>query len=248
MSHRHAVTALSKLMTYILRHRPDEFGLVLDEDGFVSLKELVQAIAEEKGWSYVRRSHIMEVASTSERERFEIQDEKIRAIYGHSLPHRIHYEPAAPPKILYHGTRRKSYQHILQRGLDPMGRSYVHLTTSPELAVRIGRRRDLQPVLLEIQAQRASEEGVALYLANPLIYLADHIPSSFINGPPISKVVPEQKRPQSRTTNKEEKPPLERELPGSILLNVRMEPLHKKGKERTWKERSRRHRRGKRQL
>jgi putative RNA 2'-phosphotransferase len=99
MSHRHAVTALSKLMAYILRHRPDEFGLVLDENGFISLKELLQAIGEEEGWSYVRRSHIAEVAYTSERERFEIQDERIRATDGHSLTHQIHYEPAAPPTI-----------------------------------------------------------------------------------------------------------------------------------------------------
>ena len=248
MSHRYAVTALSKLMTYILRHRPDEFGLVLDEDGFISLKELLQAITEEEEWSYVRRSHITEVAYTSERERFEIQDEKIRATYGHSLPHRIPYEPVKPPSILYHGTRSRAYPHILQRGLDPMGRQYVHLATSPELAMRIGKRRDPQPVLLEIQALRASEEGVSFYQANPLIYLADHIPPSYINGPPISKVLPEHKRPQTKPPHKEEKPPREQELPGSVLLNLRMEPVHKKGKERTWKDRSRRHRRGKRQL
>jgi putative RNA 2'-phosphotransferase len=248
MSHRHAVTALSKLMVYILRHRPDEFGLVLDEDGFISLKELLQAIAEEEGWSYVRRSHIMEVASTSDRERFEIQDEKIRATYGHSLPHRIHYEPVLPPTILYHGTRRRAYPHILQRGLDPMGRSYVHLTTAPELAMRIGRRRDPQPVLLEILARRASEDGIIFYLANPLIYLADHIPSSYINGPPISKVLPEQKRPAKRTPEKREESLHPRELPGSILLNVRMEPLHKKARGRTWKEGSRKHRHRKRRV
>ena len=248
MSHRHAVTALSKLMIYILQHRPDEFGLVLDEDGYISLKDLLQAIAEEEGWSYVRRSHIMEVASTSGRDRFEVQDEKIRATNGHSLPLRAHREPAAPPQILYHGARRRAYPHILQRGLDPMGRSYVHLTTSPELAMRIGKRRDLQPVLLEIQAQRASEEGVPFYRANPLIYLANHIPPSYINGPSISKILPEQKRLQKKIPQKEEEAPLEPELPGSVLLNVRMEPLHRKGRERTWKDRSRKHRREKRQI
>jgi putative RNA 2'-phosphotransferase len=248
MSHRHTVTALSKLMAYILRNRPDEFGLVLDEDGFISLKELQKTIAEEEGWTYVRRSHIIEVAYTNNRERFEIQDEKIRATYGHSLPHRIHYESAAPPKILYHGTRRRAYPYILQQGLHPMGRQYVHLATSSELAMRIGRRRDLQPLLLEIQAQRASEEGVPFYQANPLIYLADHIPPSYITGPSISKVMPEKKRPEKRPPEKEEKPPLERKLPGSVLLNMRMEPLHKKEKGKTWKDRSRRHRRRQRRV
>lgn len=248
MSHRHKVAALSKLMTYVLRHRPDEFGLVLDEDGFLSLKELQQAIVEEDGWSYVRRSHIMEVVFTSDRERFEVHDEKIRATYGHSLPHRISYDPALPPQILYHGTRRRAYPHILQQGLDPMGRHYVHLTTSPELAVRIGRRRDSHPLLLEIQAQRASEEGVPFYQANPLIYLANHIPPSYITGPTISRVLPEKKRPEKRPPIKEEEPLRGRELPGSVLLDVRMEPLHKKEKGRTWKDRSRRHRRRQRRV
>ncbi len=245
MSHIHKVTALSKLMTYILRHHPDEFGLVSDEDGFVSIKELQQAIAEEEGWSYVRRSHIMEVVYTSNRERFEVQSERIRATYGHSLPQRIRYEPTPPPKILYHGTRRKAYPHILQRGLDPMGRQYIHLTTSPELALRIGRRRDPQPILLEIHAHRAYEEGIIFYQANPLIYLVDHLSPTYISGPSISKVLPEKKRP---TKAKKESSPIEKELPGSVVLNLRMEPLHQKEKEKTWKERSRRYRRRQRHI
>ena len=129
-----------------------------------------------------------------------------------------------------------------------MGRQYVHLAASPALARRIGRRRDPQPVLLEIQARRASEDGIIFYLANPLIYLTEHIPSSYINGPPISKVLPEQKRPEKRTPQKEEEPPLERELPGSVLLNVRMEPLHKKARGRTWKESARKNRRKQRRV
>lgn len=243
MSHRHKVTALSKLMAYILLHRPDEFGLVLDEDGFVPLKELQQAIAEEDGWSYVRPSHITEAVYTGDRERFEIEDERIRAASGHSRPQRIQYEPTTPPRILYYGTRRKAYPHILQRGLDPMGRQYVHLAASEELAMRIGRRRDSNPVLLEIQAERASENGVIFYQANTLIYLADHIPQSYIIGPPISSVLPEKKLPEKR-----QETPLKRELPGSILLNLKMEPLYKEETGKNWKDNSRRNRRRQRHV
>ena len=238
MSHRHRVTSLSKLMAYILRHRPDEFGLVLDEDGFIAIKEFQKAITEEEGWSHVRRSHIMEVVYTSNRERFEVQGEHIRATYGHSLSQKIQYTPTQPPHGLFHGTRRKTYPHILQRGLNPMGRQYVHLTTSPELAMRIGKRRDPEPLLLEIQAQRAYEDRIPFYQANPLIYLVDHLPPAYISGPPIPKDVSEKQRPPKR-----ESTPVERELPGSIVLNLRMEPLNSKGKRKTWKERSRRHRR-----
>jgi putative RNA 2'-phosphotransferase len=248
MSHRHQVIALSKLMSYILRHRPDEFGLVLDEDGFVSLKELQRAIAEEPGWSHVRRSHITEVVLTSDRERFEVEDERIRAAYGHSTPHTIRYEPTDPPQILYHGTKRKTYPYILRKGLDPMGRRYVHLAASPELAERIGKRRDPKPVLMEIHAQRASEEGITFYQANPMIYLADYVPPGYITGPPVSKVLPEEKQTDKGHSEKWKEPTRERQLPGSVLLDMRMEPLHKKTKGRTWKEDARKHRRRQRRV
>jgi putative RNA 2'-phosphotransferase len=248
MSHRHQVIALGKLMTYILQHRPDEFGLVLDKGRFVSLKELRQAIAEEAGWSYVRLSHITEAAYISGRERFEIEGERIRAVYGHSLLYEMRYEPASPPRTLYHGTRRRAYSHILQKGLDPMGRKYVHLTTSPELAMRIGRRHDPQPLLLEIQAQRASENKVVFYQANPLIYLTNHIPPEYLTGPPISKVLLEKKPPESGRLEKMEEIPRERELPGSVLLNLMMEPLRKEARGKIWKDHSRRNRRRQRQV
>jgi putative RNA 2'-phosphotransferase len=218
--------------------------LVLDEDGSISLKELQRAIAEEEGWSYVRPSHITEAAYTSGREQFAVEAERIR----HSLSRTIHYEQASPPRILYYGTRQKVYPHILHRGLDPMGRQYVHLTTTPELAMRIGRRRDSYPLLLEIQAQRAFENGVVFYQANPLIYLADHIPPTYIDGPPISKVLPAKKLSEKGRSEKRGEIPLEREFPGSVLLNLRMEPLNKETKGKTWKDLSRRNRRAQRQV
>jgi len=240
MSHRHKVVALSKLVAYILRHRPDEFGLVLDKDGFIPLKELQQAITEEKEWAYVRRRDIMEVVYTDERNRFEIQDEKVRAAYGHSVAPKISYEAFSPPKILFHGTRRRSYPHILKHGLNPMGRQYVHLTTEPQLALRIGHRRDPEPVLLHIHAHRAFEDGVAFYRASPLIFLADHLPATYISGPPASSVVPEPKQ-----ASQHESATTVVDRPGSVLLDLKMQPAHRREKRKTWKERSRRHRRRK---
>jgi putative RNA 2'-phosphotransferase len=237
------VIALSKLLAYIVQHRPDEFGLALDEEGFVSLKELQQAITEEEGWSYVRRSHIIEAIYAGDRERFELKDDRIRDALFNPMP----YEPLSPPKMLYQGARRRAYPHILQKGLAPMGRTYVLLATSPELALRIGRRRDPDPIIVEIQAQRAFEKGIIFYQANPLTYLASHIPPSFITGPPISMVLPEQK-PSGKKPSEKRLPEHERELPGTVLLNLRMEPLNKEDKGKIWKDHSRRNRRSQRQV
>jgi putative RNA 2'-phosphotransferase len=248
MSHRHQVIALSKLLAYIVQHRPDEFGLALDEEGFVSLKELQQAITEEEGWSYVRRSHIIEAIYAGDRERFELKDDRIRDALFNPMP----YEPLSPPKMLYQGARRRAYPHILQKGLAPMGHTYVLLATSPELARRIGRRRDPDPIIVEIQAQRAYEKGIIFYQANPLTYLASYIPPSFITGPPISMVLPEQKpagkKPSEKKLSEKRWPEHEQELPGTVLLNLRMEPLYKEDEGKSWKDHSRRNRRSQRQV
>jgi len=187
VGHISKTKGLSKLMSYILRHRPDEFGLVLDEEGFISLKELHKAINEEEGWSYVRMADIQQAVYAMDRERFEIDEKRIRAGYGHSSPEIIRYECSVPPKTLYHGTRRKAYPSILRHGLRPMGRQYVHLTTSEELALRIGRRRDPNPVLLRIGALRAHQEGVVFYRANELIFLVENLPVGHFSGPSLPK-------------------------------------------------------------
>ena len=41
------VTNLSRLMSYVLGNRPDEFGLVPDKEGYITVKELLKAINEE---------------------------------------------------------------------------------------------------------------------------------------------------------------------------------------------------------
>ncbi|MDH7499734.1 MAG: RNA 2'-phosphotransferase [candidate division NC10 bacterium] len=179
---------LSKLLSYILRHRPDEYGLVLDPEGYVSVKELIQALHEEKDWSFVRADHLQEIALTSDRARFEMEEGRIRATYGHTLPIKIEYQQAEPPKVLYHGTRRRAYPVILAHGLRPMGRQYVHLTTHQELALRIGKRRDPDPVLLEVHALRAHQDGIPFYRANELIFLVASLPPHYLSGPPLSKV------------------------------------------------------------
>jgi putative RNA 2'-phosphotransferase len=241
MSHRHQVSALGKLIAYILQHRPDEFGLALDEDGFVSLKELQQAIAEEEAWTYVRRSHIMEAIYAGDRTRFELRDDRIRQAFAHPIDH----EPSSPPTILYYGARHRAYPHILKQGLAPAGRKHCILATSPEFARRIGRRRDPDPLLLEIRSSQAAEAGIIFYQANPLLYLADHIPPVYIVGPPIARVLPEKKPSEKKPSQKRRAEPA-LELPGSVLLNLRMEPLYKEYKEKEgkgWKDHARRSRR-----
>lgn len=190
MSQRHRVEALGKFMAYILAHRPDEYGLLPDAEGFVDLKDLRQAINEEEGWGFVRESHLQEVVLTDAKKRFEIRDGRIRATFADRpiLPG----EPVEPPKVLYCGIRRRAYPVVLKRGLLPSPGGFVVLTDSRELAERMGRRRDPKPLILEVQAGRAWREGIQFFRPYPLFYLTGHVPPSFLWGPPLEKVLGEE--------------------------------------------------------
>lgn len=167
-------------MALILRHRPDEFGVLLDAEGFTDIEELVQAIRSSPHWNQVTREDILEVTRRQERPRFEIRDDRIRALYGHSLPQRIEYAAIEPPEYLYHGTSPASLDRLRVEGLLPMERQYVHLSATPEDARQVARRRSQRPVILRIRAREAHQAGIPFYQAEAHIYLARKVPRQFI--------------------------------------------------------------------
>ena len=173
------IERLSKYLSYILRHNPSSVKLALDENGFMQLDHLISAIQTEDKWSWVTRSDIMKVQRKSDKNRFEIVGNKIRAVYGHSLPARVQHEVVVPPVILYHGTARRSLQSILRNGILPMRRQYVHLSTSVEEAYYVGLRKDYDTLILRVLALKAHEAGVKFYQAGS-VFLSEPIPSRFI--------------------------------------------------------------------
>ncbi|MGD9373369.1 MAG: RNA 2'-phosphotransferase, partial [Desulfobacterales bacterium] len=86
MAKQRSPKQLAKFIDYILARRPDEFGLVVDAEGFVKIKELLKTLNEEVGWKYVRRSHLDEIVITLKRPSFEILENKIRAKTRDHLP------------------------------------------------------------------------------------------------------------------------------------------------------------------
>ena len=169
---------ISKLMSYILRHGPEKFKLLLDPEGFVPMDDLLQALGTKvRG---ISKETVLEVVKRCEKGRFEVRGEDIRACYGHSIPIRVEYEPVEPPEILLHGTARRFVDDIMKEGLRPMDRQYVHLTVREDFAREVGRRRDRDPAILKVAALKAHRDGIKFYKANDNFYLADQIPARYI--------------------------------------------------------------------
>ncbi len=72
---------------------------------------------------------------------------------------------------------------ILEEGLKPMGRQYVHLSADQATAKEVGVRKSSHPVILVIHAANANQEGCLFYEGNEKVWLADYVPGSVITDP-----------------------------------------------------------------
>ena len=175
--------ALSRMLTYMLCHRPDEFGLVLSEDGFVPVKHLHQALMAEPGWSFVRRHHLEEVAALIQPPRFEVAEERIRGLSP--PPARLRRPPGEePPALLYLAISPKAHERVWEQGLMPTGDQELLLAVTPEMARKLGQRRTPVPVLITILAQAAAKAGVPFQGYGQCLFLAPALPREFLQLPP----------------------------------------------------------------
>lgn len=171
---------LSRTVSHALRHEPWVYELELDEQGWVGVDALVEALRQERRWSAVTADDVARMVATSSKQRHEIRDRRIRAVYGHSVPTLIVRTPGVPPELLFHGTSPTSAAVVLADGLRPMRRQYVHLSTDTEMAHAVGSRKATPPTLLVVRALDAHEAGTAFYAGNAKVWLADHVPAAFI--------------------------------------------------------------------
>jgi putative RNA 2'-phosphotransferase len=234
--------SLAKLLIYILTRRPDEFGLLLDEAGRVPVKELLWALAQEEGWGHVRRSHLEEVVNLVHPGAFELDKTYIRAMEPGPAALRSQ-EPVWPPPLLYRAITARSHAVVAERGLlAPPGGELV-LAGDPEVARRLGRRRDPQAVLVTIQAQNATKRGVDFFAYGEGLYLSRDIGPEFLQLPQVPK------KPEAKPAAAE-KPAPAPPTPGSVWLDIQGQPMkpwkekgHKKGP--AWKDGAKEQRRRK---
>ena len=173
-------TYLSKLLSYILRHKPEEYGIVLDENGYTNVDELINQLnTHNENINFEILQHIVD---TNNKKRFAFNDDltKIRASQGHSVDVELGYTEQQPPAILYHGTIEKFLASIMQDGLQKMQRHHVHLSADKATAIKVAERRG-KPIILEIKADEMFANGHKFYLSDNGVWLTEQVPMQFIN-------------------------------------------------------------------
>lgn len=172
---------ISKFLSYILRHHPEAIGLTLDVNGWADIDELLVKAGQHG--EIIDKHLLYEVVSQNDKKRFTISDDgmRIRAEQGHSTKQvDIDYIEKQPPSVLYHGTASRFLDSILQQGLIPGDRHYVHLSSEVDIATEVGKRYG-KVVILEIKAEEMYRHGFQFYLTKNNVWLTKQVPSEFLN-------------------------------------------------------------------
>lgn len=140
-----------KKLSYLLRH---DTSYAFDEHGWREVSDLVA----NHGFTM---EELREIVANNNKQRYEFSEDmtRIRARQGHSIQVDVELEEAIPPDILYHGTSKEFVGSIMDQGILKGKRLYVHLSTTVEMATKVGQRHGA-PVVLAIDAKRMHEDGI----------------------------------------------------------------------------------------
>lgn len=174
------LTSTGKYIALILRHKPETIGITLDEHGWAKVDELITGI--QKTRPEFNMEVLEEIVRTNNKQRYAFNEErtKIRANQGHSIHVDVELREAVPPEILYHGTGERAVPSILEQGLLPGNRLYVHMSTDVQTAINVGKRHG-KPFAFCIQARRMQEDGFRFYLSENGVWLTKTVPPAYLN-------------------------------------------------------------------
>jgi len=167
---------VSRYVSYLLRHNPED--LEIDDEGFVELDQLLSKLR--RRFPTIDRKLLVGMVELSERRRFEIVGNRIRALYGHTIDVRVRLKEDTQVERLYHGTTPEAAVQILEKGLQPMKRRWVHLSPTKEIAYEVGKRRTDSPTILIIDVTEARSHGSRFFKATDKVYVCKHVPAKYI--------------------------------------------------------------------
>jgi putative RNA 2'-phosphotransferase len=173
------ILATSKLLSYVLRHRPDSVGLALDAHGWAEVDELLARLAQHG--KPVDRVLLERTVAQNDKQRFAFNEDRtrIRASQGHSIPVDLQLREAEPPAVLFHGTASRFLKSILASGLRAGARHHVHLSADVQTAMRVGARHGF-PAVLAVDAARMRADGIAFYLSDNGVWLTGEVKPTYL--------------------------------------------------------------------
>src|SRR5438876_639796 len=195
------VEILGRTMAGVLRHFPERYGLEMDAHGWVDLRDFLTAVQiRNRRFRFVRQHHVVGLIETDPKGRYQFEDGKMRATYGHSKDLDLDLPTEGIPDVLFYPTTEEESHLLKEAGLRPSDRKMVHLSATFEAALEAGRVRIAAPVILEIDAKAARSSGVVIHKAGKTVYTSKEVPGEFLRR---SHRVEEELPPQASADSTE---------------------------------------------
>jgi putative RNA 2'-phosphotransferase len=241
---------LAKTLRYIAWVAPAVHGLFWDGDGTMPWKELYWVLQEDPELRFVRESHVRELLLLGIALPFTLEGSRLKLLPSTRGPD---YPLATEvPERLYWAYRPRQHHNMQQHGLRAAARPWLPLAMDRELALRIGKRRHPEAVIVDILARRAAANGTPFHCAGEGLFLASAIAPEYLILPLLRQDL--AARPPARGAGvKSRRVAAERSHPGSYLVSAETlqtvtdpqgaaKTRHKSGRGSDWKRRSRRER------
>jgi len=197
---RQELKRLEKILFAMLGRQPDAFGIVLDQGGWIYINELHQALMKETGFSHITKRGLTQFFSLYRPEKFEWQENYVRVRLELQSPDLTIYNEATPPELLYVSIRPKAHAHVIARGLQSSNnKKRIVLSTEKEMALKIGKRRDKDPIIVEIMALKSNKAGVVFRRAGKGLYLVEGLDPQWMNIPPLPPVREKDKHKEPKS-------------------------------------------------
>lgn len=170
---------ISKFISLVLRHKPQEANLTLDEYGYTNVSDLLTGLNGE-GYK-ANLEDLQRIVREDDKQRYSFSSDgnKIRANQGHSVKVNLELQSIEPPNVLYHGTAQRFKESIYKMGITKQKRQYVHLSADIDTAIKVGRRHG-EPIIFTIDSKKMYEDGYNFYLSDNKVWLTEYVSPKYI--------------------------------------------------------------------
>jgi len=184
---------ISRSLANVLRHKAHDWGIEIDDLGWVTLSALKKFSPQggvnkagrrtAKNLDGIDEETLRRIAKRDEKGRFETREEgpfAIRACQGHSMSglnvglKEISESQMDGLKVL-HGTTRKAWVEISTKGLSRMGRQYIHFASGLPGEVKSGMRLN-SSVVIEVDPVQVRTLGGKFFRSSNGVILCAGIP------------------------------------------------------------------------
>ncbi|MEM0158096.1 MAG: RNA 2'-phosphotransferase [Thermoplasmataceae archaeon] len=193
------VEGVGRVLAGMLRHSPENFGIRLNDHGWVKIYAVVPVIrGQRRGYWWLTPTHLEALVKTDPKGRYQINRHgEIRAAYGHTIPVKLDDLPTDNiPDNLYYQTTREEIELIKETGISPSDKTWVHLSLTPRQAYVSGLFHIDSPAILEIPTAPLIESGRQVYRATNEVFLVQEIPPEFIGRPILEVFEPTEEEQQ----------------------------------------------------